>query len=164
MTSEPLASEARLLRADVAELTKVVAALAKRFGVSRRVIIGLVVSFALDLLLTVGLVTTQIQGVGYVHCQAHYNDVNNQRTRALTETADQERAAQRRTDDAEAALFTSPVLAKPADKRTPQDQQQIADLFKEYQDALTAAKTQRAVADKVRKEHPVPPPPSQTCG
>lgn len=104
------------------------------------------------------------QSRAYARCQGHYNEINNQRTRALTDAADQERTAQRRKDDAAEALFTSPVLAKPADKRTPADQQQIADLFREYQDSLTAFRRERSAADKARAEHPVPPPPSQTCG
>lgn len=100
----------------------------------------------------------------YTQCQAGYNEVNNERTRALSEAADQERAAQRRTDDAERALFTDPALSKAAAERTPAEQARIQGLFREYQNALTALEQERAEADKARKDHPVPAPPSKTCG
>lgn len=164
MPSGELVGEARLLREDVAALTKVVGALSRRVGVSRRFIIGLLASFVLDLFLTIGLVYTQLQGVAYVHCQAHYNEINNQRTRILTESADRERAANRAVTNANGALWLAPALSKNASERTPEEQAQLLKLFTDYQNALVDQRAAVAEADKIRNENPVPPPPSKTCG
>lgn len=100
----------------------------------------------------------------FIECQAHYNDVNNERTRALTGVAEDERAAERKASDALGALFLDPSLQKPADQRTEQDRARVTQLFAMYLDAERAKRTARAVADKARAAYPVPPPPSQVCG
>lgn len=97
-------------------------------------------------------------------CVATYNNTNNARSVALTAATDQERAATRRADDAQAALFLSPVLNKPTEKRTPADQAEILRLFRAYQLALTAQSKERATADDARRDHPIPDPPSAVCG
>lgn len=95
-------------------------------------------------------------------CVAAYNNVNNQRSVALTKATDEERAAERKADDAQAALFLSPALGKP--KRTPVEQAEVLRLFRAYQEALSDQRKERADADDARRDHPIPDPPSQVCG
>jgi hypothetical protein len=99
----------------------------------------------------------------FVECQAEYNEINNQRTRALTGVAEDERAAERRSSDALGAVFSDPALQKPTEDRTAADRQRIADLFDEYLAAERDKLAARAVADAARRQNPPPPPPSQTC-
>jgi hypothetical protein len=130
--------------------------------IRKRVVEWVVLAASIVALLLAALSGCQTQS--YARCQAHYNDVNNIRTRALTDVADQERAAERAADDAERALFTDPAAGKPVNERTPGDQTRLAELFKAYQDALVTLDRERREADDARKRHPVPPPPSETCG
>lgn len=102
------------------------------------------------------------QGQELARCVANYNDVNNQRTKALAEATDSERAANRKADDAQAALFLSPAVSNP--NRTPAQQEEVLRLFRAYQQALTQQRTGRADADDARRDHPIPDPPSQVCG
>jgi len=95
-------------------------------------------------------------------CVANYNNVNNQRSVALIGATGDERAAERKADDAQAALFLSPAVSKP--KRTPAEQAEVLRLFRAYQKALAVQRTERADADDARRDHPVPDPPSQVCG
>ena len=95
-------------------------------------------------------------------CVAAYNDANNARSKALTDAADQERAAERKADDAQAALFLSPVLAKTT-PRTPAEQEQLLQLFRAYQTALSEQREERKAADDARRDHPIPDPPKQVC-
>jgi septal ring-binding cell division protein DamX len=95
-------------------------------------------------------------------CVAAYNDVNNQRTVAIAQATDDERTAQRKTDDAAAALFLSPSLGNP--QRSPLEQAELVRLLRLYQAALANQRKERADADDARREHPIPDPPSQVCG
>ena len=95
-------------------------------------------------------------------CVAAYNNANNARSKALTDATDDERAAQRKADDAAAALFLSPVLNKR--DRTPAEQAELLRLFRAYQIALSDQRKERADADDARRDHPIPDPPSQVCG
>lgn len=95
-------------------------------------------------------------------CVANYNDVNNQRTKILTEATDAERTATRKADDAQTALFLSPAVSDPS--RTPAEQAEVLRLFRAYQKALTDQRKERADADDARRAHPIPDPPSQVCG
>lgn len=99
----------------------------------------------------------------YVECQAAVNDALIERTRILTEAAEQERRAERVADDAERRLFTDPVLSKPAAERTQAERDHLAELFRQYQAALNRSELERVEADRARAENPVPQPPSQTC-
>lgn len=96
-------------------------------------------------------------------CQAEYNEINNERTRILTDVGAQERDAERRRDDALDRTFLDPSLLKSPDDRTPADRQHVQALFREYLAAAENLQTERAAADKARRENPVPPPPSQIC-
>ena len=98
------------------------------------------------------------------HCQEHYNNIMNERTRILTVATEQERQTERRADDAQAAVFTDPSLDRPAEQRTPEEQERVQRLFREYQAALRAQVQERIEADASRKANPVPPPPSELCG
>lgn len=97
-------------------------------------------------------------------CVARYNDVNNQRSVILTQATDDERRAERTADDAQAALFVSPILSKPVDERTPAERAELLQLFRAYQKALTEQANERTEADNARKQHPVPDPPKDVCG
>lgn len=97
-------------------------------------------------------------------CVAHYNDVNNQRSVILTQASDEERDAERRADSAQAALFLSPILDKPAAKRTPAENARLLALFRAYRKALTDQANERREADDARAQHPVPEPPKDVCG
>jgi hypothetical protein len=97
-------------------------------------------------------------------CVARYNDATSARTVALTQAADEERSAERKADDAQAALFLSPLLTKPSERVTSQDRLELLRLLRSYQAALSDQKKERADADGARRVHPIPDPPSEVCG
>jgi hypothetical protein len=116
------------------------------------------------------LIVLFVMGAGYTYrvegrleCQARYNEVNNERSRALSEAADKERQAERAEKVARAALFTHPAILTPSADRTPADREEMRRLAVVWQQALTEEQKQQAAADAERKEHPVPPPPSEVC-
>ena len=94
-------------------------------------------------------------------CVAAYNNANNARSVALTEATDQERSAERTADDAQSALFLSPILNKPSP--TPAERAELLRLFRAYQSALTEQRNERATADDARRDHPIPDPPNEVC-
>lgn len=106
---------------------------------------------------------TGYRAAAFARCQAHYNDVNNERTRILTDVGASERDAQRARDDALDATLLDPSLLRPPDERTPAEQQRVRDLFLAYVRAADALRAERAKADAARAANPVPPPPSQIC-
>ena len=95
-------------------------------------------------------------------CVARYNDANNQRSVVLTEATNDERAAERKADEAQAALFLSPLVNKHPRSRT--EYLEVLRLFRAYQDALADQRKERADADVARRVHPIPDPPSEVCG
>jgi hypothetical protein len=97
-------------------------------------------------------------------CQAEYNEINNRRTRILTEATNQEREAERRTDDAQAALFLSPITTISVSKRTAAEKAELLKLFVQFQESLRVQIEERHEADLARSLNPVPPPPSELCG
>lgn len=96
-------------------------------------------------------------------CVAAYNNANNERTKALVDATDRERAADRSADNAQAALFLSPVLGKPLPEQTSAEHAELIRLFRAYQTALTEQSKERAAADDARRDHPIPDPPKQVC-
>lgn len=171
MTSDDLTEQARGLRDDVVALAESVTVLAERTAQSertvarmRRITIALVVVLVLGAISTGYLVVLGRQIDGFARCQAEYNTINNERTRALTEVTARERNADRARSDALDAVFLDPSLLKPADQRTPADARRVRQLFAAYLDAVAALKIERATADKARLEHPVPPAPASVCG
>jgi hypothetical protein len=100
----------------------------------------------------------------FIECQAEYNEINNERTRALTESTARERDAERRRDDALDDVFGDPSLLKPVAERTEEDAERVRRLFAEYLDARLKLRQERAQADAARRVNPVPAPPSVTCG
>ena len=96
-------------------------------------------------------------------CVAAYNNANNARSVALTEATDQERKAERKADDAQSALFLSPILNKPSTEQTPAERAELLRLFRAYQLALTEQNKERATADDARRDHPIPDPPNEVC-
>lgn len=96
-------------------------------------------------------------------CVARYNDANNARGKILAEATDDERDAERAADDAQAALFLSPTVSKPARDRTAIEQAHILKLFRAYQVALSDQKEERRAADDARRVHPIPEPPEAVC-
>lgn len=110
-----------------------------------------------------GSATAWLETRALAECVARYNDANNQRSKVLTEATDAERAAERAADDAQAALFLSPTVAKPAKDRTAIEQAHILKLFRLYQQALSDQKEERRAADDARRIHPIPEPPEAVC-
>ena len=170
MSGETLAEQARGLRTDVADLATSVTALADRTEQSertvarmRRLTVALVVGLVLIVGLGVYLVVLNRQLNSFSRCQAEYNTINNQRTRALTEATAPERAAERRVIDLFFSALFDPSVRKPAAERTAEDRERIAALTAEIGTAAQRLKAERAQADKARADHPVPPPPSQLC-
>ena len=96
-------------------------------------------------------------------CVAAYNNANNLRSEILTRAADEERVAERRADDAMAALILSPLVSKPAAQRTPTERAEVLRLFRSWQSALSDQSTERAAADDARRINPIPDPPSEVC-
>lgn len=119
------------------------------------------------LLITLGAFTmatiSEFQRQAHVECQSEYNEINNIRTRLLTEVTAKERAAERRRDDALDATFLDPSLDKPAAQRTPEERRHVLHLFNEYRAAARDLAVERAEADRARAANPVPPPPSELC-
>lgn len=107
---------------------------------------------------------TSAQNRRLTECVATYNNANNARSVALTEATNDERTAERKADDAQAALFLSPVVSKPSGQRTPAERSELQRLFRAYQDALSDQRKERADADDARRDHPIPDPPSEVCG
>lgn len=110
-----------------------------------------------------GSASVWLQTRDLAQCVARYNDANNERTKILTEANDDERAAERAADDAQAALFLSPTVSKPASQRTEIEQAHILKLFHAYQKALSDQKEERRAADDARRVHPIPEPPKAVC-
>lgn len=119
-----------------------------------------------------GVVVVSVAGSGFsvyqnrelTRCVAAYNNANNTRSVILTEATNEERTAERLADDAQAALFLTPTLSKPAAQRTPAEHAEILRLFRAYQIALYDQKKERAAADDARVDHPIPDPPREVCG
>lgn len=114
-----------------------------------------------------GVALTQARDVSeqnrrLTECVAAYNNANNQRSVALTKATDEERTAERKADDAQAALFLSPIVSNP--KRTPAERAELLRLLHAYQVALFDQRKERADADDARRDHPIPDPPSEVCG
>lgn len=111
-----------------------------------------------------GSASVWLQTRDLARCVARYNDANNDRSVALTDATNDERRAERIADDAQAALFLSPILNKPTAVRTPAEQAELVRLFRAYQAALSDQKEERRAADDARRDHPIPDPPKDVCG
>lgn len=117
------------------------------------------------------LILMFVLGAGYTYrverrleCQARYNEINNERSRALTAAAEKERQAERAEKIARADLFTHPAILTPAADRPPAAREEMRKLAIAWQQALTEEQRQQVAADEERREHPVPPPPDEVCG
>lgn len=115
------------------------------------------------LVLAILTVLFAVRVEGRLSCQARYNDTMNARTVALTEATEMERQADRAEDRARAELVTDPAILKPAAGRTANEVERLRLLTLSWQRALTEEQHQQALADAERREHPVPPPPSELC-
>ena len=124
---------------------------------------GIVVLVASLLALVLSAVNAE-RGIRFGRCQAQYNEINNIRTRILTDVGSRERVAQRARDDALDAVFLDPSLLLTADQRTPTDAARVRGLFLAYRTAAQRLLIERAAADRARADNPVPPPPSASCG
>lgn len=132
----------------------------------KRFLTSPVVDSAIRLVVVASIVVSSLawlQTHELARCVADYNNANNARSVALTDAAENERDAERTADNAQAALFVSPILNKPADQRTPAEKAEVVRLFRAYQLALTEQSKERASADGARRDHPIPPPPSAVC-
>lgn len=122
------------------------------------------------LMYALSLIAVVVAGVAYINrveshlnCQARYNEVNNERTRIITDVSSRERESSKRADDAEAAVFRHPAAFTPREDRTPQEQREIDVLARAWGQATIEKQQDRVEADKARAENPVPPPPSELC-
>jgi hypothetical protein len=136
----------------------------------RRSIQKILASQTVDVIIRVVVVLSLVVGAVAFYqtreltkCVARYNNANNARSVALTAAQDEERMAERTADDAQAALFLSPILNKPGAQQTPAEQTELLRLFRAYQTALTNQTKERATADDARRDHPIPDPPKQVC-
>lgn len=93
-----------------------------------------------------------------VECQNRYNEINNERTRQLAESAVKENYAEVRADDALLATVTS-IVSRSEDR-----QKQVEEALETLKKRLDEQKTARAETNQDRLEHPVPPPPAALCG
>jgi hypothetical protein len=127
-------------------------------GAWRRVtsVVALVVVVSLGV-----LYTNRVES--HLNCQARYNETNNARSRALTEAGDKERVADRAEDKARADLITNSAILKPVADRTAAENERLRQLAVAWQHALTEEQVQQVAADAERRQHPVPPPPSEVC-
>lgn len=111
-----------------------------------------------------------------VACQQRYNDIINARTNALAEAAAAERAVEADQDEAQRqesesfGLLVGFLNAPPtgdAASRQAVFQKLIADYDTKLaakNRALEESKQKRAAYAAAQAEHPLPPPPSQSCG
>ncbi len=129
---------------------------------SSRVADWVVRSVVVVSVLASGILWSQLENL--TGCVAEYNNANNVRAVILTQATEDERAAERRADDAQAALFLSPIVSKPTAQRTPAERAELYRLFRTYQLALSHQRTERADADDARRIHPIPDPPREVCG
>lgn len=108
-------------------------------------------------------------GIGFLdvrnraECQSEYNEINNRRTRILTEVNEAERRTERYADNAMSALFLDPAVLKPVEERTSAETERIRILFLAWITALAEQQKERDEADTARAANPIPPPPSQLC-
>jgi hypothetical protein len=91
-----------------------------------------------------------------VACQNRYNEINNERTRQLSEVTDIERAAEAVADAAFLNFTTSLATNESREKQTQK--------FNALTKALDEQQKAREIGNKERDEHPVPPPPTALCG
>lgn len=105
-----------------------------------------------------GLARTNEQNVQLkrlVECQNSYNEINNERTRQLSEATTRERATQFAAD---IALFD---VVEAANSGNSEKARKAMIVLREKLDQQATA---RAALDRERQEHPVPPPPKALCG
>jgi hypothetical protein len=91
-----------------------------------------------------------------VECQNRYNEVNNERTRRITDVTTLERNAEA---EADTALFNF-TLALAQGK----SEEERVKLFSIMTEKLSAQEKIRAQGTREREQNPVPPPPEAFCG
>ena len=90
-------------------------------------------------------------------CQVQINEQQNARTRALVQSADEERNSSRRVDDAFAALVLASL------KKPPPNQAEARRLVTELYNALSEQARARSAADDARQKNPPPPEVDEAC-
>lgn len=121
-----------------------------------------------DLLIRVAAVLSLIIG-GYAavksyqqsRCQAAYNEINNERTRALYESANTEREARRQVILTEGDLWDA-VVAHPSTNGMPDPV--VAEKFAAHRESIAQYRVAWNDLQADTEAHPIPPPPSQKCG
>lgn len=137
----------------------------KRFGAGLKtnglfylVTVVLVMSLAAIFVAITGISRTSEQSKQLrrlVACQNTYNEINNVRTRELSDANDRERTAEAAADK---ALFAVVDAAISGDRKGAEEK------MKDLKDKLAEQDAARTAANQERKEHPVPPPPTALCG
>lgn len=97
-----------------------------------------------------------------LECQTEYNTVLNIRTRVLADATEQERKAERATDDAMAAYVSALVRFTP-NGISEAERVELVSLFTDFSDSLVVQQRERAEADAQREQHPIPAPPKENC-
>ena len=94
----------------------------------------------------------------YIACQAGVNEAMALAQRSRSEATDQDRAADRAETTAARTLIVTVFTATGPDARS-----KILAAFATYDRALKDVDASRAGAERQRREHPLPPLPSETC-
>lgn len=121
----------------------------------------LAVSFAA--LVLASITGVQRQGdsarlAAYIRCQVSVNEATAMATRARTEAAEVDQAADQAESAATRTLILTVFTATGPDPR-----EQVRAAFVAYDRALREIQTRRAEAEQQRITHPLPPLPSETC-
>lgn len=124
-----------------------------RRAISRRVnLILLIVSFAV-----LGIATVDdIRNREHLRCQAKVNEASAVAQIARSDAASQDRVSDRAESGATAALIQTIFVSKTAD--------QIRAAYARYSTDMAVISQRRAAAEAQRQAHPLPDPPSETCG
>lgn len=116
-------------------------------------------SIALLIVSFLALITAAYSGVAsqqYARCQANWNEQSALATRERAEAADQDRNTDRAESEATKTLILTVFAAK--------SPEQARAAFVTYEEAQRRIDAARAAAEQQRRENPMPPLPSETCG
>lgn len=130
---------------------------------SRRTHVALlVVSFVALVVATASGIQRQADSArleAYIRCQVAVNEATAMATRERAAAAEVDRAADRDESTATRTLILAVFTATGPDAR-----EQIRAAFVAYDRRLREVEARRGEAERQRREHPLPPLPSETCG
>lgn len=130
---------------------------------SRRAQIGLLIASFVSLIVAsvtgIQRQTDSARLERYIRCQVSVNEAMAMATRDRATAAEVDRAADRDESTATRTLILSVFTATGPDAR-----EQVRAAFVSYDKTLRDIDVRRADAERQRREHPLPPLPSETCG